>query len=352
VSVSDPASSRDAWVAAGPHEVAPGVHRIPCPLPHDGLRAVNVYAIEADDGVTLVDTGWRHPDTVRALRDGLAQLGLSTADVRRAICTHIHYDHYGLAGDLQASHDVEVLLGSGEQHAIGVAQSTAAIEAWHEKRGARLLRHGAGEVVRRMDAHSQEELDSIRATSRWSPPDRWLDDGEGVVVAGRTLTARRTPGHTRGHIVLHDAVDGLLFAGDHVLPHITPSLGFEADDDGRSLANFIPALEALRELPARLVLPGHGPPFTDLAGRIDELLEHHRLRLEACCVAVAGGASTTAEVAARLGWTRRETAFADLDTLNQMLAVSETMTHLELLADRGVVERVEGDLLRWELSGR
>ena len=40
------------WTAPGVFRCAPGVHRIPLPLPIDGLRAVNVYAIADGDGWT------------------------------------------------------------------------------------------------------------------------------------------------------------------------------------------------------------------------------------------------------------------------------------------------------------
>ena len=46
------------WVTPGAFEVAPGVHRIPLPLPLDGLRAVNVYALRDGDGLVLIDAGW------------------------------------------------------------------------------------------------------------------------------------------------------------------------------------------------------------------------------------------------------------------------------------------------------
>lgn len=49
--------ARHEWMRPGAYEVAPGVHRIPLPLPNDGLRAVNVYAITDGDGLTLVDGG-------------------------------------------------------------------------------------------------------------------------------------------------------------------------------------------------------------------------------------------------------------------------------------------------------
>src|ERR1700694_3466319 len=52
-----PAAGRGAWAEPGAYAVAPGVHRIPLPLPGDSLRAVNVYAIEDDKRIVLVDSG-------------------------------------------------------------------------------------------------------------------------------------------------------------------------------------------------------------------------------------------------------------------------------------------------------
>lgn len=101
---------RDAWTRPGSHPVADGVHRIVCPLPHDGLRAVNVYAIDDGDGVALVDTGWNHPDIVAALESALGSLGRITA----IICTHSHYDHYGPAGRLREWSGAPVLLGPSD----------------------------------------------------------------------------------------------------------------------------------------------------------------------------------------------------------------------------------------------
>ena len=53
-------------------------------------------------------------------------------------------------------------------------------------------------------------------------------DTGGSRLTGRDLLAVPTPGHTQGHVVFADVERALLFAGDHVLPRITPSVGFEA----------------------------------------------------------------------------------------------------------------------------
>src|SRR5690349_19398168 len=161
---------------------------------------------------------------------------------------------------------------------------------------------------------SEETFDSIRGRfETWVLPDRLLDDGDQIELDDRVLVARLTPGHTRGHLVFHDEANGLLFAGDHVLPHITPSLGFEPAIDGKALERFLAGLQRVRDLPANCVLPGHGPVFNDLAGRVDELRAHHDQRLARCLEIVArGGIESSASVAAGLPWTRRERAFAEL----------------------------------------
>ena len=88
--------------------------------------------------------------------------------------------------------------------------------------------------------------------------------------------------------------------------------------------------------------------FEDLAGRVDELLAHHDTRLAACVAALDEGPRTAAEVARVLTWTRRERPFASLDTFNSMLATTETITHLELLADRGDATREQdGEVVRY-----
>ena len=83
------------------------------------------------------------------------------------------------------------------------------------------------------------------------------------------------------------------------------------------------------------LLPAHGPDGGSAHKRIDELLAHHAERLDRCAEAVAAGAGTAYEVACALRWTRRGRRLADLDPFNQMLAVTETRVHLELLVAQG-----------------
>ena len=144
-----------------------------------------------------------------------------------------------------------------------------------------------------------------------------------------------TPGHTRGHIVFHDAAAQIMFAGDHVLPHITPSIGFEAADNRTALLDYLGSLARTLTLPDARLLPAHGPVTASTHERVNELLAHHDQRLAETLQAVQAGNATPYEVAQAIKWTRRHRAFGDLDLFAQVQAVNETAAHLEVLAVRG-----------------
>ncbi|MGL1622428.1 MBL fold metallo-hydrolase, partial [Vibrio parahaemolyticus] len=86
--------ARAAWVEPGPQEVADGVYRIPLPLPLDALRAVNVYALRTDEGLTLIDGGWALAESHDELTRALERLGRRPAEIRHCLVTHAHRDHY------------------------------------------------------------------------------------------------------------------------------------------------------------------------------------------------------------------------------------------------------------------
>ena len=188
------------------------------------------------------------------------------------------------------------------------------------------MRRGA--LVERLRAIWQE---GGHDPADWEMPDEWIDGRTELPLGGRELLAVPTPGHTRGHLVYADLAGGLLFAGDHVLPHITPSIGFESAPESSPLDSYLSSLRLMRELPDLRLLPAHGPVTDSVHARVDALLDHHADRLDACAAAVTAGSGTAYETARALTWTRRERHFDDLDLFNQMLATTETRAHLEVL---------------------
>lgn len=316
------------WTEAGVYRVADGVYRTPLPLP-DALRAVNVYIVVDGDGFTLIDSGWAMPQTRERLERALGHLDAGLGDVRQFLITHVHRDHYTQAAELRRAHGMTISLGVGEKESLAVIADPD-LPAYSAQL-AHLRECGAESVADRLAAIATEQRPD---PAMWEGPDRWLQPEECVPLASRTLRAVETPGHTRGHMVFFDSAAGLLFAGDHVLPHITPSISFEPAPPPLPLNSYLGALRRVRALPDARLLPAHGPAHGTVHARVDELLFHHDQRLAEVLQAVERGGTTAYAVAQLLTWTRREMSFGLLEPFHQMLAVIETAAHLDLLVSQ------------------
>ncbi len=338
-------AGRGEWTEPGAFEVSPGVHRLPLPLPMDGLRAVNVYVIETDDGLVLIDGGWAIPESRTLFDAGLKELGYSVRDIRRFLVTHMHRDHYTQASVVGREVGAPVALGIGEKATMELMHSDAGLE---DPNLARLRSAGAQEL-----ATAWRELMPSRPRSMddYGMPDEWLERDVVVDLGPRRLDAVSTPGHTQGHYVFADPEAGLLFAGDHVLSTITPSIGFEPAYVQQPLRDFLSSLAKVRAMPDMKLLPAHGPVTDSSHTRIDELVAFHDVRLQQSLDAVEGGAVTAWEVAGELPWTRRAKRREELGPFDGVLAAFETLAHLELLALQGRVGRVDGPTVRFTRLG-
>jgi glyoxylase-like metal-dependent hydrolase (beta-lactamase superfamily II) len=310
-------------------------------LPNDGLRAVNVYVLAADDGLVLIDSGWAIPEARDTLVAGLAELGHTLSDVRRFLITHVHRDHYQQAVTLRAEFGHRVALGAGERDSLEVLRAPGRRPLEQQVDGLRQL--GAKALADMVEGmlNSDREVKDLE----WPMPDDWLVEST-LPVGPRTLEVVPTPGHTRGHVVFHDNANSLLFAGDHVLPTITPSIGFEPVLSPNPLGDFLASLALVRSRPDAMLLPAHGAVTPSVHARVDELVAHHGNRLDETEAAVRAGASTAFEAAGRLHWTRRQKSLEDLDPFNQMLAIAETGAHLALLVAQGRLRSHDADGLR------
>lgn len=319
---------RHAW-AQEIQDLGGGVHRIPLPLPMAGLRAVNVYALIDDTGLDLIDAGMAVGNARERLVASLKELGCELGDVRNFFVTHAHRDHYTLAVELRRSRFGSVSLGIGEQ--ANLAASRAVGNGDTSGFAADIVRMGAMELAARLARGGG----SPPGADEWEDPDHWIADGTELELPARKLRAINTPGHTRGHLVFHDETAGILFAGDHVLPHITPTIGFEPARNRHALRDYMDSLRLMLQLPDTRLLPAHGPVQDSTHRRVHELLDHHEVRLGEMLAAMTPGRSTAYEVAQAIKWTRRQTAYDELSTIDQLLAVGETSAHLEVLVLRG-----------------
>ena len=342
------------WAEPGIEDLGDGIHRIPLPLPMAGLKAVNVYALTDSDGVDLIDAGMAFVQAREQLEAALRKLGAGLGDIGNFLITHVHRDHYTLAVALRHERLVDkgvIALGEGERTNL-----TAARELAEGKGGPAFMGDlqslGATDLAERLSRNAaRDRAGGDRpggdrpgslgppAASEWDEPDRWIEGGANLPLKSRTLRAIATPGHTRGHLVFHDAEAAVLFAGDHILPHITPTLGFEPDRNRMALRDYLASLRLILQTPDARLLPAHGPVTDSAHTRVHELLAHHENRLTETLAAVRNGdltgEATAYQVAGVIRWTRRRTSFAELGPIDQLLATGETAAHLEVLVLRG-----------------
>ncbi|HET7699482.1 MAG TPA: MBL fold metallo-hydrolase [Candidatus Limnocylindria bacterium] len=307
------------------------------PLPIPALKIVNVYLVEGERGWSIVDSGIHTDDAQRALAGALGEQRLAMRDLRRAFITHLHPDHMGMAGSLEQA-GVEVLM-----HRPEIANARLVWSETHElidRTHAFFKRHGMPEDV---DEGMRQAW--IAMGRLVDPVERLVpvDDGATVDLGGRTLRMRWTPGHTDHHAVLIDERDGILLAGDHVLPRITSNVGLYPHSREDPLGDFMASLRSMRELPVTRVLPAHGEPFDDLRGRIDELLAHHDARLDAVVVALGTQERTAYAIARDLFPVLRSPH-------EERFALAETLAHMRHLERTGRLREIEGAPTRWRLA--
>ncbi|MFD2473592.1 MBL fold metallo-hydrolase [Amycolatopsis silviterrae] len=318
-------------IAAAEHveHLTDAVVRIQLPLPMDDLRVVNAYAVLGGDGIVLIDPGWADEPSEAVLLAALAELGFRPADVSRILSTHSHWDHYSRAVDWRERYGIPIALGAEESHTVtsfGAAAGTFPAQA------KMLSQAGAHRLAREIEVVEHEPYAKGIVMA---PPDAWLDGGDVIDCGETTLTVTETPGHTRGHVVFEAAKDGLLSSGDHILPRITPSIGFERVPEALPLRSYLGSLQLYLDRPGLRMLPAHGQPDGDVTARARELLAHHESRLALVASFVAQGSTTGYEVAQRMSWTRHDRTVDELGLFHGMAAVLEVVAHLELLAHQG-----------------
>jgi glyoxylase-like metal-dependent hydrolase (beta-lactamase superfamily II) len=323
---------------SAPEQLEPGLWRIPLPLPF-ALRSANVYLIaDGAGGWTLIDAGLGLPADEAALRAGLVAAGVTLADVTSLVLTHAHPDHIGLAGPIHAAGASPVYMLAGEDERMYRVWLPSKEDSSHDATAPLAALYAAHGLSQEEALGAQQGTERLRSILRLAPPSalRPLKDGAELRLGHHTYRAIWTPGHSDYHLCLLRE-DGLFIAGDHILPGITPNIGWYPDARPDPLGDYDASLAAVRDLPVRLVLPGHRRPFSDLAGRVDELRHHHRERGASmlALLAASDGGLSAAQVAAALFGERLRNGD------DRRFALVEMLAHLEHLRLRGVVRREE-----------
>ena len=322
-----------------------GIHVLRIPTPF-AVGRVNTYLIE-DDPLTLVDSGPNSGRALDELHDQLAAHGHSIDDIELIVLTHQHMDHLGLV-DIIARHSGAEVAALDKLSGF-VEDFSAAAARDDEFATGVMLRNGISEdVVQAL----RQVSSAFRAWGGKAKVTRPLSDGDLLELAGRRLRVLHRPGHSPSDTIFWDEDRRILIAADHLIKHISsnPLISrpladgeFSPRERPQALVTYLESLRKTRELPAEIVLSGHGEPITEHVALIDERFELHRRRAEKIHGLIAEQSRTGYELAQAL--------FGDIAVTQAYLTLSEVLGHVDLLLNEGRVREVEENgVVRFETA--
>lgn len=322
-------------------EIIEDVYRCKIPIPNNPLRYVMSYLIKSANGCTIIDAGWDTPESLTAWDKQLKELRLKFEDIEQVIITHLHPDHYGLAGKIRDLSQAKIIMSAYEAGQLGSRYEN--YDNLVQQVAEFLTSHGVPpELVKQLQGASLPALDWVIKAR----PDEVVEDEDIIHTRPLKLRVMSTPGHSRGHICLYAERERLLFSGDHVLPTITPNISLNPQSSSNPLAGYLESFEKLKKMEVNLVLPAHEYAFSNLAERLREIENHHERRLNEVADCLTGEPATAYEIAPKISWDSGP--WEGLGNWERRAAIMESLAHLEYLRSKGRIKRDDtGEFVRW-----
>ncbi len=309
-------------------KITDNIYKIEVPM-KNALNCLNAYLILGKGGRNLlVDTGFDRDEPYRVITEALNSFNTSMENTD-IFLTHMHPDHAELAGRL-ACENTKVYIGKAD---------AALLNNRHKTFDARLKDpkskgFPADIIIDYERIHALKTPFSLHGGCTYTE----VCDGDMLEYGGYKLRCIDCAGHSPGQTCLYIEEKKLLFAGDHILYDITPNVSTWADGPN-PLVDYLKNLEKLKELDIETALPAHRGITCAPKERIDQIINHHKERLEEIIDALSrNGAMSPYEIASSVKW-NTACSWDELPPFQKYSAVGEVFAHLAYLVSRGLVER-------------
>lgn len=314
------------------HRVSEGVYWLRMNLPF-ALNHINLWLLEDGAGWTIVDCGIANDDT-RANWETIFAHRLQGKPVTRVIATHCHPDHLGLS-DWLCQRWNALLWMSGTEYCLGRMMQAGLSGVEGSAAVPHFQRHGVtdpslvAQLLKRKNYYPSLVPAIPSAFAR-------IQEGQRINIGAHQWRVITGFGHSPEHVSLYCEELNCLIAGDMLLPRISTNVSVWALEPlANPVQQFLSSLQRYLELPDdTLVLPSHGKPFRGAHLRVQQLIEHHQLRLQEiqqACVTPQSANDIVPVLFPRA-----------LDTHQLTFALGEALAHLHFLWFEGKLERQEG----------
>lgn len=311
-------------------QVADDIYEVKLPLKGSSLKELSSYIIKGQDRSCIIDVGFETEECTQILLDAAEELGLCCGNTD-ILLTHSHRDHCGNLPNLYRRFG-RIVCSVWDGMEITWQDPKSRDEYMRNS----FLKCGISlGLLKKMPPQIDVSVPI--------PSKKVCTVAEQDVLSYGKYRFRviDLKGHMPGMIGFYDEGSGIFFPGDHVLNKITPNIGYYEEGD-HSLANYIKNLEKIRDLPVSHVFPAHRGEVLSLQTRVDEILEHHRERLDEITGVLATKPMCAFEAAGKVKWYYKEGCFKDYPLVMQWMATSEILAHLQYLWERGEVIRSGG----------
>ena len=316
------------------------VYRIKLGIPWPFFE-VNVFLVGKGNSFFLIDCGFPSERNLKKIYDAVESIG-GWRKIEGVILTHGHPDHYGNLPSILSEKKVPVFVHRDDEDRVielpyeerkkasSVARDYLTRNGVPEDKLSIVERQAKSYFTRKYKVSSEDVVFSDEIT---------IGSGIGRETAVRKLKLIHTPGHTPGHIIVHEEKENIVFSGDHIFSKgfPVPLLFFARGDRERfrNLPNWLRNLEKLREISPSKVFPGHLEGFSDVELVIEKMKRRVEKMKGRILDMLRRGPMTIYDVGEKL--------YPGIPEEFWSFKFSEAQGYIDLLEEDGVIESFEKD---------
>ncbi|NMC56707.1 MAG: MBL fold metallo-hydrolase [Eubacteriaceae bacterium] len=309
-------------------EAADNIYLVEIPLPNSPLKVLNSYFIRSDAGGRnlIIDSGFNNEICREAFYTAMDELGF-TMENTDFYATHMHGDHIGL---IQSIENINIYLGRLDAEYLERREEQNKITGNKGGRDINLATKLFGMPSEYVDVLFKAEFLKNRNYKR-NDYIR-VDEGDKFIVGKYNFQAVLFKGHSPGQTALYDKDKKILICGDHILGNISPNITFW-ETGFYSLGSYLNSLEKAKKMDIKQILCGHRSNDFDVYARIDEIIKHHKARLdEVVDILNKEQRNMTAyQIASKMTWSVKADMWSKYTKEQQWFASGEALAHLEHL---------------------